>query len=640
MTVSTELSHEEYTGNGVTTDFDFRFRILKAEHLVVSVADQDGTERTLTNGTDYTLRGAGSYRGGKVILKMPLATGWKIGIARALPVVQETDLRNQGKFFAEVHEDAFDYLTMLIQKSLGYLSLCLRKPSFISDHYDAKGNKISNLGKPVKDGDAVDLGTMTEHISAKDKRSLRVADKDIPALPNGANRANKLLSFDNIGNPIVIVPESGSAADVLAELAKPTGASLVGVSNGSNLAVFVDVDDWRRFNSVRGYGVSGDDLMPINDHISTADNPVLFTVPAGAFTGNFTWKSGFGLIGSGSQSTIINVPSGQSGIVMSSQIVRGGEISKMTIATESPTAGRGIDGNTRGMVNCRFSDLYLNKFDIGYKAGATDFSCTFDNVRANECRISFDLTGGGGLIQNVFNNCYSSAPSELGLNIAGVKGVVFNCYNSGSTGARHVLIGLGSKGVIFNSPNFEQDAGYLGVNQAAVTILSSSEVILNSPNFVSPAGAPGSTNTYLVRVQDSAVVHINMPTVIGEGSNIKHLYVAGNAVVYLNDPLGVFSKINVQGSGRVIRTHKISNAPDYIGKHLAVKSGDIINFGFAPRHIVAVPDFSNVAVPNPFVRSVHFDTYGSLTAVARIVNTTTGAIDTAGSLNILVQAWS
>ena len=227
MTVSTELSHEEYTGNGVTTDFDFRFRIFEAKHLVVSVADPDGTERILKNGTDYTLRGVGSYRGGKVILKMPLATGWKIGIARDLPAVQETDLRNQGKFFAEVHEDAFDYLTMLIQKSLGYLSLCLRKPSFISDHYDAKGNKISNLGKPVKDGDAVDFGTMKEHINTKDKRSLRVADKDIPALPNAVNRANKLLSFDNNGDPVVIVPESGSAADVLAELGKPGGAELI-----------------------------------------------------------------------------------------------------------------------------------------------------------------------------------------------------------------------------------------------------------------------------------------------------------------------------------------------------------------------------------------------------------------------------
>lgn len=235
MTVSTELSHEEYTGNGVTTDFDFRFRIFEAKHLVVSVADTDGTERILTNGTDYTLRGVGSYRGGKVILKMPLATGWKIGIARDLPTVQETDLRNQGKFFAEVHEDAFDYLTMLIQKSLGYVSLCLRKPSFISDHYDAKGNKISNLGKPVKDGDAVDLGTMKEHISSKDKRSLRVADKDIPALPDTANRANKLLSFDNNGDPVVIVPESGSASDVLIEIAKPIGAGLIGIKPEGNV---------------------------------------------------------------------------------------------------------------------------------------------------------------------------------------------------------------------------------------------------------------------------------------------------------------------------------------------------------------------------------------------------------------------
>ncbi|KJF79003.1 hypothetical protein UA45_02220 [Morganella morganii] len=245
MTVSTELSHEEYTGNGVTTDFDFRFRIFEAKHLVVSVANTDGTERILTNGTDYTLRGVGSYRGGKVILKMPLATGWKIGIARDLPAVQETDLRNQGKFFAEVHEDAFDYLTMLFQKSLGYLSLCLRKPSFISDHYDAKGNKISNLGKPVKDGDAVDLGTMKEHISEKDKRSLRVADKDIPVLPNTANRANKLLSFDDDGNPVVIMPESGSAADLLVELGKQGGASMIGTQHRRNLATDLDAIDRR-----------------------------------------------------------------------------------------------------------------------------------------------------------------------------------------------------------------------------------------------------------------------------------------------------------------------------------------------------------------------------------------------------------
>lgn len=302
MTVSTELSHEEYTGNGVTTDFDFRFRIFEAKHLVVSVADPDGTERILTNGTDYTLRGVGSYRGGKVILKMPLATGWKIGIARDLPVVQETDLRNQGKFFAEVHEDAFDYLTMLIQKSLGYLSLCLRKPSFISDHYDAKGNKISNLGKPVKDGDAVDLGTMKEHINTKDKRSLRVADKDIPALPSAVNRANKLMSFDDGGNPVVIVPESGSAADVLAELGKPDGYKLIpSLTERDKL-------NFKKEGDLRGWGVvidgSQDMTNVINNAIleikSIADSegvPPVVKFPAGLITTSgmieiFDWGNG------------------------------------------------------------------------------------------------------------------------------------------------------------------------------------------------------------------------------------------------------------------------------------------------------------------------------------------------------------
>lgn len=313
MTVSTELSHEEYTGNGVTTDFDFRFRIFEAKHLVVSVADQDGAERILTNGTDYTLRGVGSYRGGKVILKMPLATGWKIGIARDLPAVQETDLRNQGKFFAEVHEDAFDYLTMLIQKSLGYLSLCLRKPSFISDHYDAKSNKISNLGKPVKDGDAVDLGTMKEHVSAKDKRSLRVADKDIPALPNAANRANKLLSFDNNGNPVVIVPESGSAADVLAELGSPDfgrGDSLVAVKQPFTGAVARTQHDKNTDTlSVKDFGAIGDGVA--DDTEAFANAPALSYVPNGSYliTGTinktFISDGGVALTGNGASTCFV-----------------------------------------------------------------------------------------------------------------------------------------------------------------------------------------------------------------------------------------------------------------------------------------------------------------------------------------------
>ncbi|WP_239739630.1 hypothetical protein [Proteus penneri] len=218
MTVSTELSHEEYVGNGVTTDFDFRFRIFESKHLIVVVADSDGNETTLKNGTDYTIVGAGSYHGGKVVLNKPLAQGWKILLERDLPVVQETDLRNQGKFFAEVHEDAFDYLTMLIQKALGTFSLSLRKPTYLSNYYDAKGNRIANLASPKVGTDAANKDYVDNSIKYIDSKTLRVNDKDIPALPSAEQRRNKQLGFDNEGYPQLLDPaETGSLGYVLVD---------------------------------------------------------------------------------------------------------------------------------------------------------------------------------------------------------------------------------------------------------------------------------------------------------------------------------------------------------------------------------------------------------------------------------------
>ncbi|WP_220708930.1 glycosyl hydrolase family 28-related protein [Citrobacter portucalensis] len=160
MTVSTEVNHNEYTGNGVTTSFPYTFRIFHASDLVVTTSDTNGTLRTLMLNTDYTVTGVGSYSGGAVVLPVPLANAWAISIERSLPVVQETDLRNQGKFFAETHESAFDYLTMLIQQCFGWARLALLKPSFIARYYDAKQNRIANLADPVGANDAVNFRTL------------------------------------------------------------------------------------------------------------------------------------------------------------------------------------------------------------------------------------------------------------------------------------------------------------------------------------------------------------------------------------------------------------------------------------------------------------------------------------------------
>lgn len=116
MTIATSTNRVDYTGNGSTTVFSFSFRIFANSDLVVTSATPAGVETTLVLGTDYTVSGAGSYNGGSVTLTTALTNGHALTILRELDITQDTDLRNQGSFFAETHEDVFDRQTMIMQQ--------------------------------------------------------------------------------------------------------------------------------------------------------------------------------------------------------------------------------------------------------------------------------------------------------------------------------------------------------------------------------------------------------------------------------------------------------------------------------------------------------------------------------------------
>lgn len=88
--------------------------------------------------------------------------------------------------------------------------------------WDALGMPITNLGEPTNGTDAATVNYVNEARDRVTERALRApVGETVRDLPSAIARANKVLSFDASGQPVAIVPASGSAAELAIAIADP-----------------------------------------------------------------------------------------------------------------------------------------------------------------------------------------------------------------------------------------------------------------------------------------------------------------------------------------------------------------------------------------------------------------------------------
>jgi hypothetical protein len=117
MSLETTTNRSEYSGNGVTTVFSFPYYFLANADLIVILRNNTtgvGVVQTIT--TNYTVTGAGLEAGGSVTMIVAPPSGYTLIIYRSPSIKQEKDFRENDSMPAEQIEEAYDLLTMLVQR--------------------------------------------------------------------------------------------------------------------------------------------------------------------------------------------------------------------------------------------------------------------------------------------------------------------------------------------------------------------------------------------------------------------------------------------------------------------------------------------------------------------------------------------
>lgn len=130
MTLAAATPVNTFIGNNSVNTYPFTFPAFLPTHIVVSIASANlSAHYTLVLGTDFNVtglspNGSPALPGNIVLINASqawltsgnLTTGYTMTVQRLVPIAQNLSVRNQGDFYPETLEDAYDYITMILQQ--------------------------------------------------------------------------------------------------------------------------------------------------------------------------------------------------------------------------------------------------------------------------------------------------------------------------------------------------------------------------------------------------------------------------------------------------------------------------------------------------------------------------------------------
>lgn len=130
MTVSATHTKNLYLADSVTRNWPYTFSLNHEDHVSIFVSSPEGEVKQIHSGYRVDmLKKVICYP----VAGGPLTHGWKIALLRKTPLTQEMDLVNNGGFFPETIEKAFDRAVLVEQEFREEMDRSVRVPETEAD---------------------------------------------------------------------------------------------------------------------------------------------------------------------------------------------------------------------------------------------------------------------------------------------------------------------------------------------------------------------------------------------------------------------------------------------------------------------------------------------------------------------------